>query len=146
MERKTTKRAVTNKPLPGRAVRSGDGRKQASVSRAPSKRAPFKLVTRRQIRAVVERIVEAVHPEKIILFGSYAYGHPTTDSDVDLLVVMESDERPAKRAIRIARHLLDVPFPMDILVRTPAEIGNWLRLEDCFMREVVRQGQVLYER
>jgi predicted nucleotidyltransferase len=136
MERKTAKRVLKNKTSAIRVVRSGDGHKQA----------PFKLVTRRQIHAVVDRIVEAAHPEKVILFGSYAYGKPTVDSDVDFLVVMESDERPGKRAIRIERSLLDVPFPIDILVRTPSEIAERLRLEDYFMREVVQQGRVVYER
>ncbi len=118
------------------AVKSGNGHKQS----------PFKLVTRSQIREVVDRIVEAAHPDKVILFGSYAYGKPTVDSDVDFLIVMESGERPAQRAIRIERNLLDVPFPMDILVRTPSEIAERLRLEDYFMREIFRQGQVVYER
>jgi predicted nucleotidyltransferase len=136
MERKATKRAVKKKTPARPLVRSGNGHMQA----------PFKLVTRRQIRAVVDRIVEAAHPDKVILFGSYAYGKPTIDSDVDFLVVMESDERPAKRAIQIERNLLDVPFPMDILVRTPSEISERLRLEDYFMRDVIRQGQVVYER
>jgi predicted nucleotidyltransferase len=136
IETKTAKRASSKGRASPRAPRSGDGHTQT----------PFKLVTRRQIRAVVDRIVEAAHPEKIILFGSYAYGKPTVDSDVDFLVVMESDERPAKRAIRIARHLLDVPFPMDILVRTPTEIVERLQTEDYFMREVIRQGKILYER
>jgi predicted nucleotidyltransferase len=136
IEGKTAKRTYRKRTSSPRAARSGDGHKQT----------PFKLVTRRQIRAVVDRIVEAAHPEKIILFGSYAYGKPTIDSDVDFLVVMESDERPAKRAIRIERNLLDVPFPMDILVRTPSEIAERLRLEDYFVREVIRLGQVVYER
>lgn len=94
----------------------------------------------------MRRIVEAAHPDKVILFGSYAYGKATIDSDVDFLVVMESEERPAKRAIRIERSLLDVPFPMDILVRTPLEIAERLQMQDCFMQEVIGQGQVVYER
>ncbi len=136
MERKTTRQPTKKKTLVRRVPRSGDGPKPA----------PFKLVTRAQIRAVVERIVETAHPDKVILFGSYAYGKPTIDSDVDFLVVMESDERPAKRAIRIEYNLLDVPFPMDILVRTPAEIAERLQMQDYFMQEVVQLGQVMYER
>jgi len=136
MERKSAKGAAKKKTAARRTTRSGNGRKPA----------PFKLVTRTQIRAVVARIVATAHPDKVILFGSYAYGKPTIDSDVDLLIIMESDERPAKRAIRIARELLDVPFPMDILVRTPAEIAERLQMEDYFMREIYQQGHVLYER
>lgn len=136
MERRAVKRVSKVKAASLPVVRSGNGHK----------RAPFKLVTRHQIRAVVDRIVESAHPEKVILFGSYAYGKPTIDSDVDFLVVMESDERPAKRAIRIERGLLDVPFPMDILVRTPTEMVDRLQTQDYFMREAVQQGKVLYER
>ncbi len=136
MESKRVKRATKKKTATRRAPRPGSGHKQA----------PFKLVTRRQIRAVVERIVAAVNPDKVILFGSYAYGKPTIDSDVDFLVVMDSDERPAKRAIRIEYDLLDVPFPMDILVRTPSEIAERLQMEDYFMREIIQRGQTVYER
>ncbi len=110
------------------------------------KRPPFKLVTRRQIRAVVDRIVQVADPDKVILFGSYAYGKPTIDSDVDFLIIMESDERPPKRGIRVERELLDVPFPMDILVRTPAEVAERLQMKDYFMQEITQQGQVMYER
>ena len=109
-------------------------------------RSQFKVVARRQINAVVRRIVDEFDPDKVILFGSYAYGKPTMDSDVDLLVVMESNEHRARRAIKILNRLLDVPFPMDVLVRTPLEIKRQLRVQDYFMREIVQQGQVLYER
>lgn len=136
MERKIFKRALKKKTSSARVVRSGNGHKRAA----------FKLVTRHQIQAVVDRIVESAHPEKVILFGSYAYGKPTIDSDVDFLVVMESDERPAQRAIRIERGLLDVPFPMDILVRTPTELAERLQLEDYFIREAIQRGNTLYER
>ena len=136
MERKRTKRAAKKRTAVRHAPRSGNAHQQA----------PFKLVTRAQIRAVVARIVAAVDPDKVILFGSYAYGKPTIDSDVDFLVVMDSNERPAKRAIRIEYDLLDVPFPMDILVRTPSEIAERLQMEDYFMQEVIRRGQTIYER
>lgn len=136
MEQRPAKHTSGKRKIATRVMRSGNGQKQP----------PFKLVTRSQIRAVVDRIVEAADPDKIILFGSYAYGKPTIDSDVDFLVVMESEERPAKRAIRIERNLLDVRFPMDLLVRTPAEIAERLRLEDYFMLEVMQRGRVLYER
>ncbi|MCX7839978.1 MAG: nucleotidyltransferase domain-containing protein [Anaerolineae bacterium] len=114
--------------------------------KAASSRAPFKRVTRKQINAVVQRIVQQFNPEKVILFGSYAYGKPNIDSDVDLLVVMESDERPARRALPIVKQLLDVPFPMDVLVRTPQEIQQRLKMDDDFVHDIVEYGQVLYER
>jgi predicted nucleotidyltransferase len=136
MERKNSMRALKTRRSSRRLARLANTHKQAS----------FELVKRAQIREVVREIAEKFHPEKVILFGSYAYGKPTIDSDVDLLVVMESEERPARRAIRVAHELLDIPFPMDILVRTPAEVVKRLQMEDYFMREVVQQGRVLYER
>lgn len=110
-------------------------------------RSPFKRVTRKQINAVVRRIVQEFNPEKVILFGSYAYGKPTADSDVDLLVVMESNERPAKRTARVLGAILDVKtFPMDLLVRTPQELENRLTIGDFFMQEVIERGKALYVR
>jgi predicted nucleotidyltransferase len=95
---------------------------------------------------VVQRLVLALHPEKIILFGSHAYGQPGADSDVDLLVVMETDERPAQRIARVSALLSPRPFPVDIVVRTPGELARDLRRTDPFMHEVVEKGRILYER
>ncbi len=117
-----------------------------AMYRTASSRSAFRRVTRKQINAVVRKIVNEFNPEKIILFGSYAYGKPSIDSDVDLLVVMESNEHRARRATTILRGLLDVPFPMDVLVRTPQEVVSRLSAGDYFLREIVQQGQVLYER
>ncbi|MBI4790297.1 MAG: nucleotidyltransferase domain-containing protein, partial [Chloroflexi bacterium] len=96
--------------------------------------------------AVVRKIVENFDPEKVILFGSYAYGKPTIDSDVDVLVVMESNETPAARATRVIGALRGKTFPMDILVSTPAEIEHRLAIGDFFYQEIVGMGKVLYER
>jgi predicted nucleotidyltransferase len=70
----------------------------------------------------VEKIVASLHPQKIILFGSYAYGHPTPDSDVDLLVIMETDKPPRERVVAVSLALYPRPFPVDILVKTPREL------------------------
>jgi predicted nucleotidyltransferase len=104
------------------------------------------VATDQQIGEVARRIVESFSPERIILFGSYAWGQPRPDSDVDLFVVMEDSDRPARRSARIARVLLDVPFPIDILVRTPEELKHRLHIGDYFIREILERGQVLYER
>lgn len=95
---------------------------------------------------VVKRIVDALHPEKIVLFGSYAYGTPTQDSDVDLLVVMETDASNGERYLAVSRLLRPRPFPVDILVRTPAEIKAALEAGDFFIAEILSRGRVLYER
>jgi len=97
------------------------------------------------LQEMVRRIVETFDPQRILLFGSHAYGETGPDSDIDLLVVMESDERPATRSARIASVLSDVPFPMDILVRTPAELHYRLQIGDYFIREILERGKVLYE-
>jgi uncharacterized protein len=72
-----------------------------------------------EIREVVNRIVEHAHPQRVILFGSHAWGAPTPDSDVDLLVVMEFLGKPWKTASAL-RGFARASFPMDLLVRTPA--------------------------
>ena len=95
---------------------------------------------------VVQRIVQTLRPEKIVLFGSYADGTPTSDSDVDLLVVMETTAPPVERYLAVSRLLRPRPFPVDILVKRPDEIQSALEAGDFFMREVLSKGQVLYER
>ena len=97
-------------------------------------------VIRRYARAVAERF----QPEKIILFGSYAYGEPHADSDVDILVVMPARNQIDK-AIRIDREI-DPPFPLDLIVRTPRTLAWRLKEGDSFLREIVARGKVLYEK
>lgn len=100
----------------------------------------------RAIRAVVEKITQRFDPERVILFGSYAYGKPHSFSDVDLLVVLKTKERPRAKQIEIVRALSPHPFGMDILVRTPEQLEQRIRLDDSFMREIAEKGKVLYER
>ena len=96
--------------------------------------------------AAVERIVHELRPEKIVLFGSYAYGVPTPDSDVDLLIIQETDASSKDRSWAVSQLLLPRPFPVDILVRTPLEIEQALAKGDFFVREIIERGMVLYER
>ena len=105
-----------------------------------------KRIPRREINAVVKRIAEKFDPEKIILFGSYACGKPHQYSDVDLLVVMKTKERPRAKQIEISRALSPHPFGMDILVRTPEQIKERIPLGDYFLREITTKGKVLYAR
>ena len=90
--------------------------------------------------------MDEVDPEKILLFGSFAYGEPTPDSDVDLFIVMKTSLRPVDRVRRVSAVLDPRPFPIDIIVRTPAELAEQLRVNDCFIREIVDKGKVVYER
>ncbi len=102
------------------------------------------LIPRAAIRRLAREIAERFQPEKIILFGSYAYGHPHPDSDVDLLVVT-----PARNEIDMSvriRRTFDVPFAVDLIVRTPRCLERRLRWGDDFLREIASQGKVLYEK
>lgn len=102
------------------------------------------MITSHQILSVAGEIAEQFHPERIILFGSYAYGTPTEDSDVDLLVVMPFKGRRAKQAIEI-RSAVRAGFPMDLIPITPERLQYRLEIEDFFLREIVEKGKVLYE-
>jgi predicted nucleotidyltransferase len=106
----------------------------------------FQSVTDELLKEVTERIVEAFAPERVILFGSYAHGKPTPDSDVDLLIVMESNERPSERRRAVSRLFRERPFPMDIIVRTPQEMKRSLERVDPFIHDILLKGKVLYDR
>jgi predicted nucleotidyltransferase len=101
-------------------------------------------VTRGEIQAFVDGLVNRFRPLKVILFGSYAYGDPNSDSDVDLLVIMPRRGAGPKIA---ARMILACPnrFPVDLLVRSPMEIRRRAALDDTFMHEVTTKGIVLHE-
>ena len=92
------------------------------------------------------QIARELQPERIILFGSYAYGHPTPDRDVDLMVIMKTDLPPLDRYLLVSRILDPRPFPVDILVKTPGEIEQGLTGGDSLIREILEHGMVLYER
>src|SRR5712692_1409722 len=102
------------------------------------------LVSPSVVRAMVRRIVRHFHPNRIILFGSYAYGEPDADSDVDVLVVM-SARNETDQAVRI-RKVVDPHFALDIIVRTPRNLAWRLEEGDWFLREIVGKGKVLYEK
>ncbi len=101
------------------------------------------MITIEQIQDMSNRIVDAFHPEQIILFGSYAYGQPTETSDVDLLVIMPLEGRGVWKAIEIV-NLLAPPFSVDVLVRDPAYINQRLAWNDFFIREIMEKGHVLF--
>jgi predicted nucleotidyltransferase len=96
------------------------------------------------IRRFARQVAERFQPDKIILFGSYAYGTPHADSDVDVLVIM-----PARNQIDQACRIddaLDPPFPLDLIVRTPNNLAWRLRERDSFHTEILTKGKVLYEK
>ena len=102
------------------------------------------MVSRHAIKKFAQEVGRRFKPDRIILFGSYAYGKPTPDSDVDLLVVMPCKGRPLDAALEV-RLTVEADFALDLLVRTPAEIRKRLRWGDCFLQEITSKGRVLYE-
>ena len=102
------------------------------------------MISRQDIQATCDDIVREFAPLQVILFGSYAYGTPTEDSDVDLLVVMDIPESETRRQTIEIRQRIPRRFPMDLLVRSPKEIAYRLSYNDWFLREITEKGEVLY--
>jgi len=102
------------------------------------------MVTQEAIQNLTSRLVREYHPEKVILFGSYAYGTPHNGSDVDLLVIMPYRGNPLTKAAKILRKL-NPDFGVDLLLRTSREMKQRLEWNDYFLHEVVNRGRVLYE-
>ncbi len=96
------------------------------------------------IRELISQIALQFKPKQIILFGSYAYGKPRPESDVDLLIVMDTELRETEQALRIRQHV-NPQFGVDLLVYKPARLEERLRLGDSFLKEIVEKGQVRYE-
>jgi predicted nucleotidyltransferase len=119
--------------------------KMETLTQAP-KSSTYHRIPMRAIRAVAERIAKKFHPEKIILFGSYAYGKPRPESDVDLLVVMETSLRSRQQRLEISRALSPRPFPLDIVICTPQQMEERISSGDPFFREILTRGKVLYEK
>ena len=103
-----------------------------------------KRIPQKAIDQVVEQIVEKFKPQKIILFGSYARGNPRPESDVDLLVVMETPLKESKQSLEIRRYL-DVLFGLDLIVHTPKHLKERVDMGDWFLRDVLSEGKILYE-
>ena len=98
------------------------------------------------IRRILDKLVAGYEPEKVILFGSYAYGHPRPDSDLDLLIIKETPERSIDRRVAVRRVLTDPKrkVPLEILVLTPSELSKRLAMGDQFIEEIIEKGVVLY--
>jgi predicted nucleotidyltransferase len=103
-----------------------------------------KDIPMRVIRRFARDVAEKFQPDKIILFGSRAYGTPHEDSDVDILVIMPA-RNELDQSVRISL-AIDPPFPLDIIVRTPKNMKWRLEEGDWFLREITSKGKVLYEK
>jgi predicted nucleotidyltransferase len=102
------------------------------------------MIAMDRIEHLSDRIAKEFHPQRIILFGSYADGAPRSDSDVDLLVVMPFRGNPLHKAWEIISKLKP-SFSVDVLVRRPEEIKQRVENNDWFMREVLERGRTLYD-
>ena len=99
------------------------------------------------IDIIVKRIVDNYHPEKVILFGSYAYGKPSEESDLDLFIVKDDNKRRIDRFCEVRKILRDIKgISIQPVVFTNKELQERLNLEDDFISEIVNRGKVLYER
>ncbi len=99
-----------------------------------------------RIKDIVKKIVEGFKPERIILFGSYASGNPDEDSDLDLLIIKESNQPRYRRSIEIRKSLIGSNIPMDILVYTTEEFEQEKDEKYSFINEAIRSSIILYER
>ena len=102
------------------------------------------MSTARQIQEICDQIAREFHPQKIVVFGSHAYGRPGPFSDLDLLVVMPFEGSPLQQAARIISRI-NPQLGLDLIVRTPEEVAARLALQDSFMREILERGKVAYE-
>jgi len=111
-----------------------------------------KMVDKRKIRRLINKLVEGIRikykPEKIILFGSYVYGKPSRNSDIDFLIVKNTSKRPLDRRVEVRKIIYDQKrrVPVSPLVFTEKEIEECLAVNDYFIEEIIRKGKILYER
>ena len=103
------------------------------------------MIPQDKIDIVVNTIVEKYSPEKIILFGSYANGTPTEDSDVDLLIIKDTDLPRPKRLREVRKFLRGMKIPLDLIVYNSSEIKKWKDVKQAFITRVLNNGKVLYE-
>jgi len=99
-----------------------------------------------QLQALLQTLIERIQPEKVVLFGSYANGTATPQSDIDLLVILESSARRDRRQEVISRALRPRRVPVDILAYTPDEVRRCLETPTSFVRHILTTGKVVYDR
>ncbi len=105
----------------------------------------MKDLTSNVLNEITKRIVSSAHPEKIILFGSHAWGVPTPDSDVDVFVIVPSSDQPAyRRARSIYHNMRGIGVPVDLVVQTHAEVEQSKKVVTSLARKVLEEGKVLH--
>lgn len=102
------------------------------------------MISQEKINEVIDRIVKNINPEKIILFGSYASGNPSEDSDLDILIVKEMKMPRYRRTREVKKHLGGMKIPIDVIVYTKKEIKKWEDTKTAFINQAIKQGKLLY--
>jgi uncharacterized protein len=103
-------------------------------------------ITETLLQEITDRVVQVFAPEKVILFGSHATGTARADSDIDLLVIMEAEGSPIQRAVAVKQVCRPRFVAMDVLVKTPEEVAAQLKRGNFFLRQILAEGRVLYDR
>ena len=102
------------------------------------------MIDRREIEEFCGRLVREFQPERVVLFGSYAYGRPAEDSDVDLLVIMPFKGKRMRKAAEVLSRI-SPRIPVDLVVQSPEKVRERLAQGDFFLREIFEKGKVLYD-
>jgi predicted nucleotidyltransferase len=110
-----------------------------------SDRDQYKLIINKELAKIINSISKNYNPEKVILFGSLSGNTIKETSDIDLVVIKQTDKDPWIRMEEVDAYI-DHTFPVDVLVYTPDEIRNRLKINDCFVKDILAEGKVLYER
>ncbi|QWR76786.1 nucleotidyltransferase domain-containing protein [Candidatus Magnetomonas plexicatena] len=104
------------------------------------------IINDETLNEIIQRIASFCSPEKIILFGSYAYGAQTSESDLDIMVIMETLSPPHKRAVSLRKLLRDISVPKDIIVKTPDEFKRYKDVIGTIVYPAAHYGRIVYER
>ncbi len=104
------------------------------------------MISTDTLNRIVQQIVQSCKPEKVILFGSYGYGTPDPDSDLDILVISRWRGTSSERIRRVLRAIKEEGFSIDVIVKTPTEFEKGLKGRNWFLQEVAEKGRVLYAR
>ena len=98
-----------------------------------------------EIKKIIEQIKDKYKPKKIILFGSFAWGKPNKNSDIDLLIIKDTKKDYYQRIPEVRSLLHNIDRAFDILVMTQKEVAKRLKLGDFFIEDILKKGKVIYE-